>query len=212
MKTVNYSLSVLMLVILFSVTMSGLLAQGRSNGNGNNNQGRGHGGASHPRNGRVNNDGNVYHGSDNDRRYDRGRGDRNERDHFDDGRNLNHHEWNQRYPSRDDYHFNSNSKGHRYVTYNHHRHGRPSWAPAFGHRYNTRYIYYQDYNVYYDCQRDLFLTWTGRTWVSSTRIPDFMFHVNFGSARVYGVDYWDNDLDFYLQRRRPSLVSISAAW
>jgi hypothetical protein len=100
----------------------------------------------------------------------------------------------------------------RYVTYSHHRHGPPSWAPAYGHRYNTRYIYYRDYNVYYDCHRDVFLTWSGRHWMITTRVPDVICHVDFRRAVVVGVDYWDDDFNFYLERRRPSFVSISASW
>jgi hypothetical protein len=39
-----------------------------------------------------------------------------------------------------------------------------------------------------------------------------MFRVDFRRTRVTGVDYWDDDFDFYLQRRRPAYVSISAGW
>lgn len=113
----------------------------------------------------------------------------------------------------DDYNYHRDDRHqHRNATYRHHRHSHPLWAPAYGYRYNTRYIYYQDHNVYYDCHRDVFLVWAGRNWRVSSRIPDAMFRVDFRSARVYGVNYWDDDFDFYLQRRRPSYLSISATW
>lgn len=100
----------------------------------------------------------------------------------------------------------------RYVTYHHHRYGHPRWAPTYGHRYNTRYIYYRDYNVYYDCHRDVFVTWTGRNWAITTHLPRVLVGVDFNHSAVVGVDYWDDDFNFYLERRRPAFVSIRASF
>lgn len=100
----------------------------------------------------------------------------------------------------------------RYVRYHHNRHRYASWAPAYGHRYNTRYIYYRDYNVYYDCHRDVFMTWTGRGWIVTHHVPDVIYHVDFKRVVVLGVDYWDDDFNFYLARRRPAYISIQASW
>jgi hypothetical protein len=105
-----------------------------------------------------------------------------------------------------------NDHGGRYVTYNHHHRNHPSWAPLYGHRYNTRYIYYRDYNVYYDCHRDMFITWTGRRWVVSAFIPAVMVRVDFNRARVSGVDYWNDDFNFYLARQAPRYVSIQVSF
>lgn len=188
MKAIKNSLSVLMLVIL--VLLTSMVAQSQGRGNGNSHPGRGNNRENHP--GKGHNKDNGNHHDRNDRRYDNDR-----------YRNYSN-DWHHRNFARDDH--------HRFVTYRHHRHSHPSWAPAYGYRYNTRYVYYQDYNVYYDCHRDVFMSWNGRNWMVSTRAPEFMLRVDFRSARVYGVDYWDDDFDFYLQRRRPSYVSISAAW
>jgi hypothetical protein len=119
-----------------------------------------------------------------------------------------HHDRHSRYDysSRNDRYYHHKS----YVTY-HHRHSH-RWAPAYGHRYNTRYIYYRDYNVYYDCYRDVFVTWSGRNWIITSRIPDAIVRVDFGRTAVVGVDYWDDDFDFYLARRRPAFVSIQASF
>jgi hypothetical protein len=218
MKTITNSLGVLMVAILLGGTPADLQAQGKSRGNGNdNNPGRGHSKESNPDKGH---DKDYDKGNDHDRDFNsgdhRGRGNDNDYDrrrghdqrYGDRDRNNGNHN----YPSWDNYRYQRYDDHHRYVAYRHHRHGRPSWAPAYGYRYNTRYIYYQDYNVYYDCHRDVFVVWTGRNWTVSTRVPDAMFRVNFGRARVSGVDYWDDDFDFYLERRRPAYMSITAAW
>jgi len=218
MKTIKDSLGVLMVAILLGGATADLQAQGK--GNDNTNPGRGHKKEKKPGKGHDKDydRGNRYEydfksgdnlGRGNNNDYDRRRGrdeqygDRDRNDHY----NRNHN-----YPSWDNHCYQRYDVHHRYVAYRHHRHGRPSWAPAYGYRYNTRYIYYQDYNVYYDSHRDLFIVWTGRNWMVSTRVPDAMFRVDFGIARVSGVDYWDDDFDFYLERRRPAYMSITAAW
>lgn len=137
-----------------------------------------------------------------------GRGHQKEKHHKHDDDNWDRHDSYRDDASRNDRYY---QRG-RYVTYHHHRHGPPSWAPAYGYRYNTRYIYYRDHNVYYDCHRDVFITFTGRRWVVTTTIPRAMVHVDFRRTAVAGVDYWDDDFDFYLTKRRPSYVSISASW
>jgi hypothetical protein len=137
-----------------------------------------------------------------ERDWDRG-------NHRDDGRHYDRHDHRD---SHDDYSSRNNRYYHHksYVKY-HHRHDH-RWAPAYGHRYNTRYIYYRDYDVYYDCYRDVFVTWTGRNWIITSRIPDAIVRVDFRRTAVVGVDYWDDDFDFYLARRRPAFVSIQASF
>lgn len=221
MKTLKYSMGVLMLAVLLGGVATDLQAQGRGRGNevSNNNPGRGHDKENNPGRGHHgkdfnngnNHDRDINSGGDYGRRhdndYDHGKGRDQwygDRDYYDRNNNRDHY-----YRSRDGHRYDNR---HRYVTYNHHRHSHPSWAPAYGYRYNTRYIYYQDYNVYYDCHRDVFVVFNGRNWVVSTRIPDVMFRVDFGRTRVAGVDYWDDDFDFYLKRRRPAYVTINAGW
>jgi hypothetical protein len=188
MKTVRSFTVVLMMILLLSGFTSELQAQGRGNGKGQGNNKENHPGRGHNKS--------KPHSKGHDK-YDRDRG---SYDH-------NHHnQWSHGHRDTRQYHQK------RYVTYNHHRHGAPLWAPAYGHRYNTRYIYYRDYNVYYDCHRDVFLTWSGRHWVVTARVPDVICHVDFRRAMVVGVDYWGDDFNFYLERKRPSYVSISASW
>ncbi len=191
MKTMKNATIMLMLVGLF-LSGSDVQSQGRSNGSGKSHErhepGREeHVGISFDKN---HNRSNAMHKDNDQDRY---------------GRSHVH-------ASREDYRYNRHYASERHVIYRHHRQAHPSWAPVYGYRYNTRYIYYQDYHVYYDCDRNMFLTWTGRRWVVSNRIPDVMLRVDFRRTRVSGVDYWDDDLDFYLQRRRPAYLTITAAF
>jgi hypothetical protein len=143
-------------------------------------------------------------------RYDRDRQVDHNRNYGDDTRNRDDH--NQRGHRNNTYRYDDRTGHNRYATYNYHHRGRPQWAPYYGYRYNTRYIYYQDYNVYYDCHRNVFIVWTGRNWMVTTRIPDYMYRIDFNRANVRGVEYWDDDFDFYLQRRRPTYVNLQVGW
>lgn len=98
----------------------------------------------------------------------------------------------------------------------HDRHGKrytyhrpPHWAPAHGHHYKpVRYVYYRDYNVYYDCYRGVYITLSGRNWVYSHRIPAHMHRVNFHRIAYVDLDYFDDDLPRYLERRRSGYASV----
>lgn len=185
MRAIQFFLGVGVAVMLASASHA--YAQGRSTGNKYESRGRGHNKEYHPRK-----------GNDKDR-HEQDRHDERNQYTFDHHHNSYCHHDAHRYPER-------------YVTYRHHRSGPPAWAPAYGYRYNTRYIYYRDYNVYYDCHRDVFITWTGRNWAFTTRIPDAMCHVDFRTATVAGIDYWHDDFDFYLDRKRPAYVRIQASF
>jgi hypothetical protein len=236
MKTVRNSLSVWMLTILLSGVASNLLAQGRGNERRRENperdtktenrSDRDRADRSRPENNGQSKDWNRDHDRDGSRDHNRGndRDRDNDRDHnrdndkrdYDYGRDRDHHRNYDHGRDRHsrDYYTSRNSKYYhhgRYITY-HHRHARHRWAPVYGYRYNTRYIYYRDYNLYYDCYRDVFVTWNGRFWVVTAVVPDVICHIDFGRASVVGVDYWDDDFDFYLTRRRPAYISIRAGW
>jgi len=101
--------------------------------------------------------------------------------------------------------------GDRYCYTPVHRHGPPSWAPAHGYRAKKRYVYYQDYDVYYDCHSRAFISYSGRNWVVSYEVPSCMRRCDFDRLTYVDVDYYADDLPRYIERRRPSvLVSVSA--
>jgi hypothetical protein len=47
----------------------------------------------------------------------------------------------------------------------------PPWAPAHGYYKETRYIYYPQYNVYYDTRTRVYLVRSGSTWARSAAPP-----------------------------------------
>ena len=211
MKTVRNLLSVMMLTVLVSGATSNLHAQGRGNERRRENPGRDNKDTKidKPSKDRSDRDRSERDRSkdwsyDNNHR-DRDRNDRNDHRDYRDRHDSRH----DRYASRNDRYYNHG----RHMTYRHrYTHAHRPWAPVYGYRYNTRYIYYRDHNLYYDCYRDVFVTWSGRGWVVTRIVPDVICHVDFGRASVVGVDYWDDDFDFYLAKRRPSYISIQASW
>jgi hypothetical protein len=102
----------------------------------------------------------------------------------------------------------------------HDRHGRryvyhrpPHWAPAHGYRNQVRYVYYRDYNVYYDCYRGVYITLSGRNWVYSQHIPVHMRRAPRDRMVYVELDYFEDDLPYYVERRRPGgYVSIHASF
>ena len=97
------------------------------------------------------------------------------------------------------------SNKHVSRTYDHHHriyHKPPHWAPAHGYRTNVRYVYYRDYDVYFDCYRGVYITFTGRNWIYSHQLPAHMRRTNFNRIAFVELDFFDDDLPRYLERRR----------
>lgn len=89
----------------------------------------------------------------------------------------------------------------------HHRHDRYcNHAPVVVHHYQARprYIYYRDYDVYYDFNRNVYITYSGRNWTVSTSLPFVLHRVDIGRAVRMEVDYDNDDFPTYLERSRPS--------
>ena len=42
------------------------------------------------------------------------------------------------------------------------RQGPPPWAPAHGFRANTRYVYFPEYNIYYDLKLGIYIYTTNQ--------------------------------------------------
>lgn len=66
-----------------------------------------------------------------------------------------------------------------------------------------RYIYYDDYNTYYDLSRNVYVTWSGRGWTISSALPAHLHHVDLRRAVVHEVNYYDDDFVVYLENGRP---------
>ncbi|MDH5380547.1 MAG: hypothetical protein OEW75_06840 [Cyclobacteriaceae bacterium] len=76
-------------------------------------------------------------------------------------------------------------------------HGPPPWAPAHGYRAKTRYVYFKDYDVYYDNQRGVYITLNGKNWTVTTRLPLRLKTVNLVGAVKIDLDFDGNDPNKY---------------
>lgn len=63
-----------------------------------------------------------------------------------------------------------------------------------------RYVYYRDYNVYYDYTRNAYISFSGRNWVVTTTVPIGMRYVNRAGLSCSNVDYYNDDFPQYLDR------------
>ncbi len=66
-----------------------------------------------------------------------------------------------------------------------------------------RYIYYRDYGVYYDLDRSVYITYSGRNWSISASLPVALWRVELSRAVRMEVDYARDDFPSYLERTRP---------
>lgn len=104
-----------------------------------------------------------------------------------------------------DRHYSANRRpqdhvyAHRHDRYCHH-------APVVVHHYPSRprYIYYRDYDVYYDHHRQVYISYSGRNWGVSASVPLALHHVDRRRAVRMEVDYDHDDFSGYLESRRPA--------
>lgn len=75
-----------------------------------------------------------------------------------------------------------------------------------------RYVYYRDYDIYYDSHRSVYISFSGRNWMATASLPVVMQRVNIESAVRMDVDYYEDNFLQYLERRRPSYINIQAGW
>lgn len=117
----------------------------------------------------------------NDRNHDRG-------NHYGRNNHRHHHDYDRRVVVRHVH----DRYCHRRPVVVHHHHTRP------------RYVYYRDYDVYYDYSRNVYFSYSGRSWSMSTGIPIGMRNVNLRAVKRYEVDYYDDDFGNYLDNGRPA--------
>ncbi|HET9487555.1 MAG TPA: hypothetical protein VFO54_08975, partial [Chryseosolibacter sp.] len=97
----------------------------------------------------------------------------------------------------------------RTVVYHHHDsycHHEPVVVTHYHER--PRYVYYRDYDVYYDMRREVYISYSGRNWTVSASLPVALHHVDVHRAVRLEVDYQHDDFPVYLQRSRPSYRRI----
>ncbi|UII25898.1 hypothetical protein LVD15_21755 [Fulvivirga maritima] len=67
--------------------------------------------------------------------------------------------------------------------------GPPPWAPAHGYRAKTRYVYFKDYDVYYDHERGVYITLSGKGWQVEAKLPDVLEKVDLPAAVKVDIDF-----------------------
>jgi len=189
MKT-KFALSAVVMVITILGSGNIVWAQGRGNGHGRGHHSNGGHGGNGGGNSNGNGHGNSHHYNNNNDRY------HSERYHHTD-HNYYHH---------DNHHHSKKivvvNRPAPVVVIN-----RPAPVVVHHHHYGyhePRYVYYRDYDVYYDMTRRVYISFTGRNWSISTEIPVRMYYVDRGTIVTTNVDYYDDDFAGYLDSRRPN--------
>lgn len=125
------------------------------------------------------------------------------RDHHDDRKRDGKHDRDYKHDKHDchEYSGHSHHQRDRRVVYHRHQH-----APVVVRHYHERprYIYYRDYNVYYDHRREVYISWSGRNWHVSTSLPVTLHRVDRAHAVRMEVDYERDDFAAYLQYNKPA--------
>lgn len=68
-------------------------------------------------------------------------------------------------------------------------HGPPPWAPAHGYRAKTRYVYFKDHDVYYDNERGVYISISGKGWKIEAKLPDVLKNIDLKIAAKIELDF-----------------------
>ena len=133
------------------------------------------------------------------------------------------HEWkNDRYSSHDRYSYDKDHRFHRdehhhYSGHHHvyhdrqfvHQHSRfCEHRVVVRHHERPRYVFYRDYEVYYDHHRNVFISYSGKGWTISANLPVHLRHINLNSEVCHSVDYYEDDFVSYLAVGRPAYGAV----
>jgi len=66
--------------------------------------------------------------------------------------------------------------------------GPPHWAPAHGHKAQTRHVYFPAHNFYFDVQRNVYIYPSGNLWLVRASLPSFYSKVDLRSATMVELD------------------------
>ena len=116
------------------------------------------------------------------------------KDHGHDRKHDKYHDRHEHYVHR---------HGHRRVVHPTVRHHHKEPVVVRHYHKRPRYIYYQDYNVYYDLHRNVYISYSGRNWSLSASLPVALYRVDMRRAVRMEVDYYHDDFPRYLERQRP---------
>ena len=131
------------------------------------------------------------------------------------GNAKGHHkqEWkHDRHSSTDQYNYDRSHRSHReehqhYSGHHHkfvHQHSHHcDHRVVVRHYERPRYVFYRDHDFYYDNYRKTYISYSGRGWTVTARLPIHLRHVNLNTAVCHSVNYHDDDLVSYLRVGRP---------
>ncbi|HEX8039482.1 MAG TPA: hypothetical protein VF490_10025 [Chryseosolibacter sp.] len=123
--------------------------------------------------------------------------------HHDDYRGEGHH--NDRDHGFHDY---RHEEARRVVYHEHDRYCDHPVIVVRDYHPRPRYIYYRDYDVYYDLERRVYITYSGRNWSISASLPVVLRRVELGRATRLEVDYVRDDFPSYVARTRPVYTRV----
>lgn len=111
------------------------------------------------------------------------------------------------------HHKNGKGKRHPYQpTVCHHSHYCDPSARVRHQHSSPRYIYYRDYDIYYDFHRRVYITFTHNGWTITREIPVRLSRIDRRRAVCLEVEYDRDDFTQYLARHRPAYRRIYKDW
>src|SRR5690242_21392809 len=70
------------------------------------------------------------------------------------------------------------------------------------HYNQPRYVYYRDYDVYFDNSRNVFISFSGRNWTVTSSLPVHMRRIDLRRATCSSINYYQDDFTQRLEVRR----------
>jgi hypothetical protein len=148
--------------------------------------------------------------------------DRNNDYHNDHNNGQGHHDNRNDHGNRNDHHdsrdHHNRDNHHNYerrdVRHVYHYHDRYcNHQPVVIHHYaRPRYIYYRDYDLYYDRINSVYISYSGRGWSITSALPVVLHSVNLRNTKRFEVNYYEDDFPRYLETRRPSYGRECEDW
>jgi hypothetical protein len=106
------------------------------------------------------------------------------------------------------HHSSSRTYDYSYPVY-HHQHDRSCNHHVIVRNYTRpRYVYYRDYDVYYDCHREVYISYGRQGWTMTASLPSILVHVDLSRAVCHEVQYYDDDFVPYIDSGRPIYGSV----
>ncbi|MBL6445017.1 hypothetical protein JMN32_01765 [Fulvivirga sp. 29W222] len=80
--------------------------------------------------------------------------------------------------------------------------GPPPWAPAHGYRAKTRYVFFKDHDVYYDNEKGVYISVSGKGWEVSAKLPSILKGIDLKAAAKIDLNYSGDRPQKYYDRHK----------